>query len=124
MVAITNGPSQLDWTVYAGDANVAHFAFKQAGLPWDMTDAQLVAQARLTALTAEVALEATIVEVNIAAGQYDISWDGENVRTLLGETEKWAGVWDLQVLEAGADLPTTMLRGKLSAVLDITRPMG
>ena len=124
MAAITNGPSSLDWTVYAGDANVAHFAFKQAGLPWDMTDAQLVAQARLTALTAEVALEATITEVNTAGGLYDIAWDGENVRTLLGETEKWAGVWDLQVLESGANLPTTMLRGKLSAVLDVTRPMG
>jgi len=124
MAAITNGPSPLDWTVYAGDANVAHFAFKQAGLPWDMTDAQLVAQARLTALTAEVALEATITEVNTAGGLYDIAWDGENVRTLLGETEKWAGVWDLQVLEVGANLPTTMLRGKLSAVLDVTRPMG
>jgi len=124
MAAITNGPSPLDWTVYAGDANVAHFAFKQAGLPWDMTDAQLVAQARLTALTEEVALEATIVEVNVAAGQYDISWDGESVRTLMATADKWAGVWDLQVLESGATLPTTMLRGKLNAVMDVTRPMG
>ena len=124
MAAITNGPSTLDWTIYAGDANVAHFNFKQAGQPWNLTGAQVVAQARGTSLDSAVALTASVTAVDAATGQYDIAWDGELVRTLLATADKWSGVWDLQVLEAGADLPTTMLRGKLSAVMDVTRSVG
>jgi hypothetical protein len=124
MAAITNGPSTLDWTIYAGDANLAHFAFKQSGLPWDLTGAQLLAQARVTALDTTVALTAVITEVNAAAGQYDIAWPGELVRTAMAGAASWSAVWDLQVLENGQTLPTTMLRGKLSAVMDVTRSTG
>lgn len=121
MVAITNGPSPLDWKVYAGDRNAVQFAFTAAGQPWVLTGAQLTAQARLSVVDEAVALTAVITIDDDEGGLATIAWPGDTVTQLLAGADKWAGIWDLQLLEAGQPLPTTVLRGKLTAALDVTR---
>lgn len=123
MASIVNGPSPLDWKVYAGDRNLVSFSFTAGTEPWVLTGAQLAAQARVSSVDENVALTATIIETDPANGQYDIAWDGDAVAVLLAGADSWKGVWDLQVLESGELLPVTLLRGKFTAVLDITRQL-
>lgn len=121
MATIDSGPQPLDWKVYAGDANEELVEFLADGVPWDLTGAVVTAQARKKAPDAEVALTATVTEVDAELGQYRVAWDGEMVRAVLAGQESWSGVWDLQVLEDGALLPRTMLRGAMTATHDVTR---
>ena len=119
--SIVTGPSPLDWKVYAGDRNEAQFVFTAGGAPWDLTGADISAQARLRDIDPAVALTATTVWVDAAGGLATVGWDGEEVRALLAGATHWQGVWDFQVLEAGQTLPKTMLRGKFTAIYDVTR---
>jgi hypothetical protein len=121
---VVSGPAPLDWTVYAGDRNLAHFTFNAASSPWDITGASIAAQARLTATAVDVALTAAITIDDPEGGLVSVAWDGEQVRTLLGDADRWRGVWDLQILEFGMTLPVTLLRGKFTALLDVTRSVG
>lgn len=123
MESICTGPASLDWgCVYAGDRNQVRLELMADGSPWALDGAVLTAQARLTAVAQEVALEATVVDADPARGMFDISWDGEAVRDLLAGEDRWQGVWDLQVLEQGQTLPVTVLRGAIEARMDVTRP--
>ena len=124
MAGIVSGPSPLDWKVYAGDRNEASFTFKAADQVWDLTGAQLTAQARLSAIDPKVGMTATITPIDEATGTYTIGWDGDVVTTLLAGLDSWKGVWDLQVLEAGQTQPTTLLRGKFEATMDVTKDVG
>ena len=120
--SITSGPATLDWKVYAGDANKELLQFYAADQPWNLTGATITAQARKTASDPTAALTATCtVETASGTGIVSVAWDGEQVRTLLGASEEWTGVWDLQVKETGQTLPRTVLRGVFSAVMDVTR---
>jgi hypothetical protein len=106
----------------AGDANAERFEFLADGSPWDLTGAELHAQARSAATSQEVALTAVITAVDASRGQFDVAWDGDDVRALLDGQASWSGVWDLQVLEAGQVLPTTVVAGTLAVQMDVTRP--
>jgi hypothetical protein len=122
---IVNGPSPLDWKVYAGDRNEVTFTFRAGTGPWDLTGAALTSQARIRATDTVIALAAVTTITDPANGLATVAWDGEQVRTLLAGADHWVGVWDLQLLEAGQTLPTTMLRGKFTAIYDVTRvPVG
>jgi hypothetical protein len=122
MTSICTGPTRLDWgCVYAGDRNTVRLELLADGSPWNLDGAVLSAQARSTATSPDVALTATIVDVDPSRGLFDVGWDGEAVRALLGGAAAWSGVWDLQVLEPEQDLPTTVLHGTISATMDVTR---
>lgn len=122
MAALELGPSVVDLSgVRAGDRNLLTVELTTDGAPWDLTGAEVTAQARATAADADPALVATVTPLDPAAGRFEISWDGEEVRTLLGTETTWQGVWDLQVLEVGQTLAETVAAGSLSCELDVTR---
>lgn len=121
MTSVTIGPSPCDIQVYAGDRNEITFRFQAGGDPWNITGAVLSAQARLTSRTPEIAITAIITVTDAINGTALVAWDGEQVRTLLAGADTWTGTWDFQLLEAGQSLPLTVLRGKFTAILDITR---
>jgi hypothetical protein len=89
------------------------------GAPVDLTGATLAAQARLS-VTTGVALTGVVAIVDAAAGQLSVRWPGDDVRTLLAGEPTWAGVWDLQMTVA-PDEPVTILAGRLTAEMDVTR---
>lgn len=122
MASIDTTPAVCPWKVYAGDRNLQLFTFYASeGVPWDLTGAVLSAQARASATDATVAVDAVCTITDPAAGLATVEWDGEAVRTLLGAAATWAGVWDLQVLESGATLPLTLVKGPWTADMDVTR---
>lgn len=122
MAALQLGPSEVDLLgIRAGDRNVVTVELTSDGAPWDLTGAALRAQARKTATDADPALEAVVTAVDEAGGLFEVSWDGEEVRTLLGADVTWEGVWDLQVVEVGQTLAETVAAGKVTMVLDVTR---
>lgn len=125
---IDSGPQCLNWSVYAGDSNVEAFEFLLNGDPWNLSGAEILAEARKTASDPEIAATATITTVDLSLGQVAIGWDGEELRALLegavaraGEPETWVGVWDLQIHPSGDALPRTVLRGTLTVTNDVTR---
>jgi hypothetical protein len=118
---ITSGPSALDWNIYAGDSNEERFEFLTSDDPWDITGCAIEAQARVTALDPVAALTATVTITDAVNGQVTVGWDGEAVRALLAGTDSWTGVWDLQITEVDALLPRTLLRGVMTARMDVTR---
>jgi len=121
MAEINSGPDILDWKVYAGDGNVEIFEFLLAGDPWNLTGAIIEAQARKTANDTVIAITATVTMVDETLGRYLIGWNGVALRALLAGQDQWVGEWDLQVLVANASLPRTFLRGRFTAVSDVTR---
>lgn len=122
MAAIDSGPVACSWRVYAGDSNRQTFTFHATpGVPWDLTGAELQAQARASSTDVAVAVEAVCTITDATAGLVTVEWDGEEVRALLAGAEEWAGVWDLQILEAGQTLPVTLLVGAWTATMDVTR---
>lgn len=122
MATIDSGPQPLDWKVYAGDSNREAYEFLADGMPWDLTGAVIAAQARAEAPDEEVAATAIVTVVDAALGRYTVEWDGEGeLRALLAGQEEWAGVWDLEVLEAGETLPRSLLYGTFTVLMDVTR---
>jgi len=116
-------PGTLDLIgIRANDRNHMQVTLKQGGVPWDTTGAVVAAQARTTANSEEVGIEASVTEVDTTVGQYVLKWAGADVATLLGGAATWDGVWDLQVLESGQDEPETVLEGVFQAESDVTRP--
>lgn len=113
--------SVIDLCVIAGDRNRFVFRLLSDGDPWDTRGATVTAQARETAQTTTPALTATVTEVDASIGLWEVAWDGDAVRTLLGTAERWEGVWDLQVVEAGQSLGETPVGGAIGAVWDVTR---
>jgi hypothetical protein len=121
MAEIYSGPQAANWNVYAGDANRVVFELSTSVDPVDLTGATIDAQARVSAVDQTIALTATVTEVEPLLGRFAVGWDGEAVRALLAGAEKWEGVWDVQILQAGQTLPRTILRGRFIATHDVTR---
>lgn len=121
MASLVSGPAPLDLSVYVGDLNPVDIQITEDGVPVDCTDAVLTAQARATAPDSAIGIAATTAIVNEASGLFTIFWDGEDLRDLVNGEERWDGVWDLQILFSGKALPVTLLRGRFTAVHDVTR---
>ena len=125
MAAIISGPAQLDWVAYVGDANAETVWVSQpGGGPVSMLGAVVEAQVRVSAPDPVIALQAVVTIPDPLSGTFTIEWPGEEMRALVADLEQWVGVWDCQVTLPGADLPTTILRGKFTAVHDVTRNEG
>jgi len=120
MPTIDNGPMPTDWKVYVGDANEVLFEFSLNGDPWDLTTAEILAEARKTASDPEIVAAATVTAVDLMLGRVLISWDGEALRAALGTAESWTGVFDLQIHPSG-ELPRTVLRGAFVITMDVSR---
>jgi hypothetical protein len=121
MASIVLGPAALDFSgIRAGDLNLVTFTITQAGVPVDLTGKVLTAQVRLNITDPDPAIEAEILITDAVNGAGTIRWDGEEVRTLLAGAAKWSGVWDMQAADPGVD-PITLVAGKWSAELDVTR---
>jgi len=121
-VVVPLGPACVDITgVRAGDRNEMAFTITSAGAPVDLTGQTLSAQARKKATDPSPAVTAIITVTDAVAGKGTMRWPGAEVRTSLGTADKWTGVWDLQAGDPASD-PVTLVAGKFSAVLDVTRP--
>jgi hypothetical protein len=120
MVAVNIGPAVVDLNgIRAGDKNEISVTVSSKGTPLNLTDMQVAAQARSTA-SSPVALSAVVTVVDAAAGKVAMSWPGDDVRALMGTTEQWRGVWDLQ-LGTEDDTAVTVCAGAFVANLDVTR---
>jgi hypothetical protein len=107
------------WAVYAGDSNRERVEFTAGGVPWDLTGAVVTAQARKVDTDPLVALEAVVEMTDPLFGVVHLSWDGEAVRALLAGSSTWDGVYDIQVAQAG--VTSTLMRGRMKAMMDVTR---
>lgn len=122
MAALDLSPGVLDISgVRAGDRNAIRMTLTQDGAPLSLVGAEIAAQARPNP-SAPGALDAVIEQRVDAAGQFVLRWPGEEVRLLLGGEESWVGVWDLQIIRPPDTEPDTVVAGKFSAMLDVTRP--
>ena len=109
------------WWVYAGDENREYCSFLAGGNLWDLTGCTIEAQARKVDTDPVAAITAVVEMTDPANGRVHISWDGEDVRTLLAGQSTWEGVYDIQVLEAGRTQPRTVVRAVWHAQMDVTR---
>ena len=91
------------------------------GAPLNLTGFTLAAQARQSASSPEVGIDAVVTVLNAAAGQIEVRWPGADVAALLDGAGKWTGVWDLSLKPSGSD-PTTLVAGRFIAEMDVTRP--
>lgn len=115
-------PTTLDIEgVRAGDQNARLFTLTSGGVAMNLTDAVLTAEARRTPQDISPSLTAEIGVLDPLAGQFLLSWPGDQVAELLSSSNSWNGVWDLQVLPVGAAFPTTVLEGAINCVTDVTR---
>lgn len=106
--------------VRAGDRNAVELTFTQDGAPLDLTGAVLTAQGRTTVTDETAALDAVITVNDAPAGKATLTWPGDAVRSALAGKATWSGVWDLQ-MAAGTGDPITLVAGKLTLELDVTR---
>lgn len=122
MVTTVNaGPEQINITgIRAGDRNEILVTITDGGVPLDTTGAVVRAQARAKS-TSPSALTATVIPADETKGEYLLQWPGDKVRQLLGAADRWDGVWDLEVVEAGNTVPLTLATGTFTAFMDITR---
>ena len=120
-VTVPLGPAQVDLVgVRAGDQNLIGMSLSSNGVPLDLTDRTVTAQARLTALSAD-AMDAVVEIGDAAAGTFTLRWPGDAVTDMLAGKTSVKGVWDLQVAAAGSD-PVTVVAGKITLEMDVTRP--
>jgi 2-phospho-L-lactate transferase/gluconeogenesis factor (CofD/UPF0052 family) len=115
-------PACVDITgVRAGDRNEMTFSITSGGTPVDLTGQTLAAQARRKATDTDVAVTAIVTITDPLAGTGTLRWPGSQVMTSLAGTASWTGVWDLQ-MGNGVDDPTTLVGGKFTTTIDVTRP--
>lgn len=107
--------------VRAGDSNETEFTITNRGVAVNLTGMTVRAQARVSAVDTTVAIEATVTMTSPTTGKFLLAWDGDDVRTLLAGDLTWEGVWDLQILEPSDVLPETILAGRWTAEMDVTR---
>lgn len=121
MPEVRTTPAALDLEVYAGDKNRVELEVLAGGDPVDLTGALVEAEARKAATDADAGVTATIVDIDRQVGQVAVEWDGETLRGLIGSSDRWVGVWDLQITLPGETLPTTPVGGRFTARMDVTR---
>ena len=121
MVALNMGPAVVDLSgVRAGDRNALHIAVTASGAPMDLTGQTVTAQARKSA-DDPASVDGVIENLVASAGTFTLRWPGDAIRALFTPPNvKWEGVWDLQTQATGED-PVTIIAGKFSAELDVTR---
>lgn len=123
-VILPMGPACVNITgIRAGDRNLitGHIS-ESPGVDYDLTGLTLTAMARKAATDASPAVTATVTVVGDPGdGNFTIRWPGSQVRTALGTSKKWKGVWDLQASN-GVDDPTTLMSGAIEFEMDVTRP--
>lgn len=123
-VIIPMGPACVNITgIRAGDRNLitGHIS-ESPGVDYDLTGLTLTAMARKVATDASPAVTATVTVVGDPEdGNFTIRWPGSQVRTTLGTSKKWKGVWDLQASN-GVDDPSTLMSGSIEFEMDVTRP--
>lgn len=119
---IVLGPASVNIKgVRAGDQNLIAITITSNGTAVNLTGQQVKAQARKRASDAAAALEGVIEIVDAPAGKITLRWPGDAVSTLLATSEKWTGVWDLQI-GVPAVSAKTVVAGTFEAVMDVTRP--
>jgi hypothetical protein len=121
-VTIPLGPATVNIErVRAGDRNVFTATVHDKDAPVDLTGLIIRAQARKKATDAEPALTAVVTVLDAVAGEIEIRWPGEEVRTVLAGKETWVGVWDLQSQTDPMDDAVTVCAGTITAEMDVTR---
>lgn len=107
--------------IYAGDRNLHHVFVVQNGVPVNLTGQVARAQARVKATDVDPApIEAVIEVVDAVDGHLQLTWPGDDVRTMLAGKATFKGVWDLQIASGDAD-PQTLIKGTFAAEMDVTR---
>lgn len=109
--------------IYAGDRNLQHVFVvdSKTGTPVNLTGQVARAQARAKATDVDPApIEAVIEVVDAVGGHLQLTWPGDDVRTMLAGKATFKGVWDLQIASGDAD-PQTLVKGTFAAEMDVTR---
>ena len=122
MTVIDVGPAKMDLLrIRAGDRNQFNVTLTDSNGPVDLTNKTIEAQARVTPIDSAIAISAAISIIDPAAGKFEMSWPGDEVRTALAGAATWDGVWDLQIQDTGED-PVTLVAGIFTIESDVTRP--
>lgn len=115
------GPASLDVSgVRAGDRNLLALTLTEGNRPVDLSGLELTAQVRVKSTDLDAALTAVVTVTDASKGQADLRFPGDDVRDLLAGKASWKGVWDLQLGNGSGD-PVTLVAGKWSAEMDVTR---
>lgn len=105
--------------VRAGDDRAFLVVVSDGLDPVDLTGMTITSQARTTAPDPVVMLTALVTPDDLAGGSFYLSWDGDEVRSVLAGAASWSGVWDCQLDDAGT--VTTIVAGKITCEMDVTR---
>lgn len=121
MTVIDVGPAKLDLLrIRAGDRNAFTVRLTDSNGVVNLSDKTIEAQARLTPTDTTIAVSAVISIIDATQGLFEMRWPGEDVRTVLDSSDKWSGVWDLQMAEGSED-PQTLVAGAFTIESDVTR---
>ena len=121
MTVIDVGPAKLDLLrIRAGDRNAFNVKLTDSNGIVNLTDKVIEAQARIRPTDPAIAVSAVITMTDVAQGEFEMRWPGEDVRDVLAGADTWSGVWDLQITEPGQD-PQTLVAGAFTIESDVTR---
>lgn len=117
MATISFIPQSLDLACYAGDGAAVRIVISRNGAPIDVTgDHQ--AQIRNARLDPDPPIDVFNIDDSDAAnGVLLLVLTGDQTA---GFGDGFKGVWDLQWIAAGAE-PITLIQGKITCVIDVTR---
>ena len=114
-------PQQVDLALYAGDGPVLRMTVADSSGDAVPVDGVVSAQIR-TARTDTDALASFAADLSEGdQGIVVLSLTAEQTAGLMTGVEKFSGVWDVEWDPADGE-PVTLLQGKVSCVLDVTRP--
>jgi hypothetical protein len=118
-VKISLIPSSLDLELYAGDGVSLVFGLNDSdGNPLNVTGT-VIAQIRETRADIDPSADFTADLTNGASGQVVLSLTGVQTGALIGQKQRFEGVWDMQWTKAGSE-PVTVLQGKVTCDPDVT----
>lgn len=114
-------PRTVDLELYAGDGVMLRLRVAGAdGTVYDLTgtmSAQIRAQRPDASILQAFAIDTTDAVDGVAV----LSLTGAQTSSLLADADKITGVWDVQWTPADHE-PFTLVQGKVSVILDVTRP--
>lgn len=113
-------PQALDLSLYAGDGAGVRFTITDSlGAALPLTG-EMKAEIRASREDADPALAEFDVDLtDFSDGIVLISLTGTQTHSLITDTEKFVGVWDLQWIPTGGE-PVTLVQGAVECSPDVT----
>jgi hypothetical protein len=113
-------PPFVNLVLYAGDgANLRLTAFDLDGEPFDLRG-DVRAQIRQTRRAVDALVDWEVEMAEAGEGILVLRLTGEDTRSLMGDLDKFKGVWDCVWTMVDSE-PVTLIQGDVQCDLDVTR---